>query len=631
MGAGDSALLHELQTAEPCPPLEDVANSINAGRTGSSRGANKLRSRLEKLRLAGGNSGQTSSSSGRTGSAPVSSESSPRTGRSFSIGKKFSISLGRKRGNSSAQPGSLNLTPTTSQMSLNAMANSTEGPLQYDLAGADGRTNRALVAPCRFRAADRNVVFFPGDVQDTAEVMVKDVRLSNWVSYSYEAVLERLEARYPTANIILIVPSRKHLGAYSCYDNFLETDTFGAPTSNWSDLKANLHLFALIDSLQTQSSRAPTAKGRHTPLGRVGSEPMSSSASSSPVQENVMLPEVCSSVPAGNSLASSSPLSSPRSSARGSASNSASNPKSGILARAASSSLGEGDKKFRNVPSSMSLSSAGSRYVAVESIDGSLPVTLVGFSKGCVVLNRLVAEMNQDSRSGPGGHLSLRQLCREDNVRELSGLQESTTSTTGGVLESVTEADPIAASPSPPATGEASGAPRCRDAADDSVTESSSNASLGGGGSLRQSVDLNRGVVNSQALTTILQRNLSRRGTKADDSADSSKKDSAWPRFPWDRVESIVWLDGGHSGKVGAWITEKTEVRTLVTTVSNVQIHTTPYQVNNTHAPWKRDEYHQFRHLLHSAGRAKASVNVFDHSTQEEPSIKVHFRVLDVF
>ena len=57
--------------------------------------------------------------------------------------------------------------------------------------------------------------------------MSADLRFSNWSDYSYEETLEKLASRYPTSNIVIVVPSRHHLGGYSCYDNFMECDKFG--------------------------------------------------------------------------------------------------------------------------------------------------------------------------------------------------------------------------------------------------------------------------------------------------------------------------------------------------------------------------------------------------------------------
>lgn len=52
---------------------------------------------------------------------------------------------------------------------------------------------------------------------------------SQWLSWSLEQVALVLGQRFPNRNIWVVKASRMYLNKFSCYQNFVESNMFGAP------------------------------------------------------------------------------------------------------------------------------------------------------------------------------------------------------------------------------------------------------------------------------------------------------------------------------------------------------------------------------------------------------------------
>lgn len=115
-------------------------------------------------------------------------------------------------------------------------------------------------------------------------------------------------------------------------------------------------------------------------------------------------------------------------------------------------------------------------------------------------------------------------------------------------------------------------------------------------------------------------------------------------------IQKMVWLDGGHSGGKDTWVTSSNVLSSLQSTgnisfKSNtfvrfflilfsfllgiaVDIHVTPYQVNDDRRPWIGKEEKQFHTLLKKLG-----VVLFRkvHFAEEPPSLDNHFLLLKIF
>lgn len=114
------------------------------------------------------------------------------------------------------------------------------------------------------------------------------------------------------------------------------------------------------------------------------------------------------------------------------------------------------------------------------------------------------------------------------------------------------------------------------------------------------------------------------------------------------RIKKIMWLDGGHSGGKDTWVTSSAILSALVEKGTpclshskylfmlfsshfldvTVDIHVTPYQVNDDRRPWIGKEEKQFQSSLKKLG-----VTLFRklYFADEPPSLENHFRLLKVF
>ncbi|XP_046464113.1 mitochondrial protein C2orf69 homolog isoform X1 [Daphnia pulex] len=94
------------------------------------------------------------------------------------------------------------------------------------------------------------------------------------------------------------------------------------------------------------------------------------------------------------------------------------------------------------------------------------------------------------------------------------------------------------------------------------------------------------------------------------------------------RIRKMVWLDGGHSGGKDTWVTSSNVLSSLQSTGIAVDIHVTPYQVNDDRRPWIGKEEKQFHTLLKKLG-----VVLFRkvHFAEEPPSLDNHFLLLKIF
>lgn len=96
----------------------------------------------------------------------------------------------------------------------------------------DVRTNEVLVSPA-VRDAKSNVLFFPGDVHDFRANMLGGA-FNEFADFAYERVADVLSRKFGSGddcNVWIVRPARFHQRAFSCFDNFVDANEFGAATS----------------------------------------------------------------------------------------------------------------------------------------------------------------------------------------------------------------------------------------------------------------------------------------------------------------------------------------------------------------------------------------------------------------
>ncbi|XP_051998214.1 mitochondrial protein C2orf69 homolog [Xyrauchen texanus] len=95
------------------------------------------------------------------------------------------------------------------------------------------------------RNGNAHVVFFPGDIQNFQQEMALQPDAAPWQSWNLECVALTLGHRFPGCHIWVIRASSMYLHKFSCYQNFVESNLFGAP-EHTPDYGAIRHLRALL-------------------------------------------------------------------------------------------------------------------------------------------------------------------------------------------------------------------------------------------------------------------------------------------------------------------------------------------------------------------------------------------------
>lgn len=94
------------------------------------------------------------------------------------------------------------------------------------------------------------------------------------------------------------------------------------------------------------------------------------------------------------------------------------------------------------------------------------------------------------------------------------------------------------------------------------------------------------------------------------------------------RIASMYWLEGGHSGSSSTWVTDKKVLQNFSKFEINAFIHVTPYQVHCDTRPRIGKEEKVFRGSLK---RLNVNVTRKIHFENEPCSLEMHFQVLKVF
>merc|ERR1712110_972709 len=98
-----------------------------------------------------------------------------------------------------------------------------------------------------------------------------------------------------------------------------------------------------------------------------------------------------------------------------------------------------------------------------------------------------------------------------------------------------------------------------------------------------------------------------------------------------DKIEKMIWLDGGHNGGKDTWITDEEVLKTLATKTNiNIEVKVTPYQVQDNRRPWIGKEEKRFRNILGNKFDLISSKRLIRslHFVEEEANIENHFKIL---
>ncbi|GFQ89447.1 UPF0565 protein C2orf69 homolog [Trichonephila clavata] len=94
------------------------------------------------------------------------------------------------------------------------------------------------------------IIFFGGDMQDYKEKMLAHRDNQHYSKWDLESTAVLLHNHFPQQAIIIVKPAKMSLMTFSCYENFVNVNNFGAPTyeKNIDSLK---HLKLLLSNTGT--------------------------------------------------------------------------------------------------------------------------------------------------------------------------------------------------------------------------------------------------------------------------------------------------------------------------------------------------------------------------------------------
>ncbi|CAH2009980.1 unnamed protein product [Acanthoscelides obtectus] len=94
-------------------------------------------------------------------------------------------------------------------------------------------------------------VFFGGDVQDFTENMQSHRDNKNYLKWNLENTAILLRSHFPDSHIIVIKPSRMEFKTFSCYKNFVKCNSCGVPEHS-ENYNSLMHLQKLLDNICDQ-------------------------------------------------------------------------------------------------------------------------------------------------------------------------------------------------------------------------------------------------------------------------------------------------------------------------------------------------------------------------------------------
>ena len=250
-----------------------------------------------------------------------------------------------------------------------------------------------------------------------------------------------------------------------------------------------------------------------------------------------------------------------------------------------------------------------------------LPIVLVGFSKGCVVLNQVlhelvnyvtidpnIAQMAPYPHSHPRHHLSTSSI---SSVSSISSTEDSSyLHHSHRTNRAASPRTPRKVSPEPMVRSSSTSSPRSGAATHSNSSYNDSSSVSDYARSLYRSSSSSRGASASNHFISLSEREIER------------------IKHFLSQVKAFYWLDAGHSGGHGAWVIDDTLLKLLASLKADVQVHVTPQQVCDPHRLWIGEEEREFVDRLRYYGAKVEETLHFEH---DERSLEKHFRVLEVF
>lgn len=239
------------------------------------------------------------------------------------------------------------------------------------VAGFEGRMNDTLFQPAANLPTQQTLVFFGGDVQDYPEIMQAHRDNRNYVKWNLENTARMLGNTFPNRHILVVRPSRIEYKSFSCYDNFVPNNNAGVPEHTPTH-NALHHLEMLLQGVSNRLRALPTSE-------------LVEAMSTVSLPEEIDIEDL----------------------------HNASIHQSGEQSKSNGASKG-------GQTSQLKPELDFSKWKEKLSLEGSR-LTLVGFSKGCVVLNQMLYEFHYTHTLTPGDSHMMRFIQRIDEMYWLDG------------------------------------------------------------------------------------------------------------------------------------------------------------------------------------------------------------------
>ncbi|XP_076054840.1 mitochondrial protein C2orf69 homolog isoform X2 [Oratosquilla oratoria] len=256
---------------------------------------------------------------------------------------------------------------------------SAEGVLRLGkILGHKGNSNEVLYKPPSTIITKSShvpvAIFFGGDVQDYPEVML--AHRDNWryVEWNLLNTTSLLASKFPTHHTFVVKPKRMALKTFSCYDNFVPSDKLGAP-NHQPFHHAIKHLMAIIRGALL-ALKNPKHQAACTPEDLESHKKLNKEAELSAEEKEASDTESkCSKEESSTSL------------------------KSNLLTKEKEliSDMKDESTEEAQINSETCDTESDNETILHKDEDESVDygdVTLVGFSKGCVVLNQVITELH---------------------------------------------------------------------------------------------------------------------------------------------------------------------------------------------------------------------------------------------
>ncbi|XP_055373768.1 mitochondrial protein C2orf69 homolog [Condylostylus longicornis] len=140
------------------------------------------------------------------------------------------------------------------------------GPFRiFAVNGFQNRTNDIVYCPPILRQLNQNeeestaIVYFGGDVQDFPESMETNRDSRGYMKYNLESSAVLLRNAFPRSHIIIIRPVRMEFKTFSCFDNFVRGNNAGVPDHTPMN-HALQHLEKLLQNLSVRLKQIPESE-----------------------------------------------------------------------------------------------------------------------------------------------------------------------------------------------------------------------------------------------------------------------------------------------------------------------------------------------------------------------------------